>query len=96
MRSTAIIALFALSLLPATALAQASPQAAAPQSATSASPTTSRSGGLTQSNSSNAPRSARAGGRLCNSTAWMRRRRCPRPCTSADERSVGVAHLPQY
>ena len=47
MRSVAI-ALFALSLLPATAFAQASQQAAAPPSATAASPTPSRSGGLTR------------------------------------------------
>ena len=48
MRSTAVIALFALSLLPATAFAQASQQAAAPPSATMASPAPSRAGGLTR------------------------------------------------
>ena len=47
MRSVAI-ALFALSLLPATAFAQASQQAAAPPSATAASPAPSRSGALTR------------------------------------------------
>jgi hypothetical protein len=48
MRSTAVIAFFALSLLPATAFAQASQQAEAPPSATAASPAPSRSGGLTR------------------------------------------------
>jgi hypothetical protein len=47
MRSV-VIALFALSLLPATAFAQANQQAAAPPSATAASPTPSRSGSLTR------------------------------------------------
>jgi hypothetical protein len=47
MRSV-VIALFALSLLPATALAQASQQAAAPPSATTASPAPSRAGSLTR------------------------------------------------
>jgi len=48
MRSTVICALFALSLLPATALAQASQQAAAPPSSASASPASSRAGALTK------------------------------------------------
>ena len=48
MRSTAVIALFALSLLPATAIAQANQQAAAPPSAIAASPAPSGSGGLTR------------------------------------------------
>src|SRR5208282_1227468 len=47
MRSV-VIALFALSLLPATAFAQANQQAAAPPSATAASPAPSRSGALTR------------------------------------------------
>jgi hypothetical protein len=47
MRSV-VIAFFALSLLPATAFAQASQQAAAPPSATAASPAASRAGGLTR------------------------------------------------
>ena len=47
MRST-VIALFALSLLPATAFAQTDQQAAAPPAATAASPTPARSGGLTR------------------------------------------------
>jgi hypothetical protein len=47
MRSKAVIALFALSLLPATAFAQASHQAAQ-LSATAASPAPSRSGSLTR------------------------------------------------
>jgi hypothetical protein len=48
MRSTAICALFALSLLPATALAQANQQAAAQPSSPSASPAPSRGGALTR------------------------------------------------
>ena len=48
MRSTAVFALLALSLLPVTALAQASQQAAAPPIWTSASPAPSSSGGLTR------------------------------------------------
>ena len=53
MRSTAAFALFVLSLLPATTLAQASAQAAGQQAAaqpspTAASPTPSRAGGLTR------------------------------------------------
>jgi len=48
MRSTAVFAFFALSLLPATALAQAPQQAAAQPSSTSASPALSPSGGLTR------------------------------------------------
>ena len=48
MRSTAIVALFALSLLPATAFAQASPQAAAADSSATASPASSPSSGITR------------------------------------------------
>src|SRR6516165_4604511 len=48
MRSTAVIALFVLSLLPATAFAQADQQAAAPSGATAASPAPPRLGGLTR------------------------------------------------
>jgi|SRR6516165_7421993 len=48
MRSTAVFALLALSLLPATALAQAPQQAAAQPSSTSAGSATSSSGGLTR------------------------------------------------
>ena len=48
MRSTAVLALFALSLLPATALAQAPQQAAAQPSSTSARPAPSSSGALTK------------------------------------------------
>jgi hypothetical protein len=48
MRSTAICALFALSLLPATALAQTNQQAAAQPSSPSASPAPSRAGALTR------------------------------------------------
>jgi uncharacterized protein YciI len=47
MRST-VIALFALSLLPATAFAQTDQQAAAPPAATAASPAPARSGSLTR------------------------------------------------
>ena len=47
MRST-VIALFALSLLPATAFAQTNQQAAAPPAATAASPAPARSGSLTR------------------------------------------------
>jgi hypothetical protein len=48
MRSTAVFAVFALSLLPATALAQAPQQAAAQPSSTSASPAPSPSSGFTR------------------------------------------------
>jgi hypothetical protein len=48
MRSTVIFALFALSLLPATALAQANQQAAAQPGSASASPVPSRAGALTR------------------------------------------------
>jgi hypothetical protein len=48
MRSTAVIALFALSLLPATAFAQANQQAAAPSGAAAASPASAQSGGFTR------------------------------------------------
>jgi len=48
MRSTAAFALFALSLLPATALAQTGQQAAAQLTASAASPAPSRAGGLTR------------------------------------------------
>jgi hypothetical protein len=48
MRSTAAFALLALSVLPATALAQAPQQAAAQPSSTSASPAPSAAGGLTR------------------------------------------------
>jgi len=48
MRRTAVFALFGLSLLPATALAQADQQAAAPPSSTAASPAPSSSGALTR------------------------------------------------
>jgi hypothetical protein len=48
MRLSAVSALFALSLLPATALAQASQQAAAPPSSTSANPAPTSTGGLTK------------------------------------------------
>jgi hypothetical protein len=48
MRSTAVIALFALSLLPATAFAQANQQAAAPSGTTAAGPAPARAGGLTR------------------------------------------------
>jgi hypothetical protein len=48
MRSTALVALFALSLLPVTAFAQAPQQAAAQPSSTAASPAPSPSGGLTR------------------------------------------------
>lgn len=48
MRSTAVFALFALSLLPATVLAQVSQEAAAPPGATSTSPVVSPSGSLTR------------------------------------------------
>jgi len=48
MRSTTAFALFALSLLPATALAQTSQQAAAQPSPSAASPTPSRAGGFTR------------------------------------------------
>jgi hypothetical protein len=48
MRYTAVLALCALSLLPATAFAQANQQAAAQPSATAASPAPARAGGLTR------------------------------------------------
>ena len=48
MRSTAVIALVSLSLLPATAFAQANQQAAAPPAVTAASPAPARSGSLTR------------------------------------------------
>ena len=48
MRSTTAFALFALSLLPATALAQTGQQAAAQPTASAASPVPSRAGGLTR------------------------------------------------
>ena len=48
MRSTAVIALFALSLLPASALAQANQQATAASGATAASPASAQSGGFTR------------------------------------------------
>jgi hypothetical protein len=48
MRSTTALALFALSLLPATALAQTGQQAAAQSTASTASPAPSRTGGLTR------------------------------------------------
>jgi phage terminase small subunit len=48
MRSTAVFALLALSLLPANALAQAHQQAAAPPNSASASPAPSSSGSLTR------------------------------------------------
>ena len=48
MRRTAVFALFGLSLLPATALAQANQQAAAAPSSTAASPASSSSGALTR------------------------------------------------
>jgi hypothetical protein len=48
MRSTAAFALFALSLLPATALAQTSQQAATQPTASATSPAPSRAGGLTR------------------------------------------------
>jgi hypothetical protein len=48
MRSTAVFAVFALSLLPVTALAQAPQQAAAQPGSTSASPAPSPSNGLTR------------------------------------------------
>jgi hypothetical protein len=48
MRSTTAFALFALSLLPATALAQTGQQAAAQPTASAASPAPSRAGGLTR------------------------------------------------
>jgi hypothetical protein len=48
MRSTIISALLALSLLPATALAQGNPQTAAAESSPSASPTPSATGGITR------------------------------------------------
>jgi hypothetical protein len=48
MRSIVVIALLALSLLPATAFAQANQQAAAPPAATAANPAPARSGGLTR------------------------------------------------
>jgi hypothetical protein len=48
MRSTAVIALFALSLLPVTAFAQADQQAAVPSGATAASPGPPHSGGFTR------------------------------------------------
>ena len=48
MRSTAILALFTLALLPATALAQAGQQAATQPSSTAASPAPSRPGALTR------------------------------------------------
>ena len=48
MRHIAVFALFALSLLPATALAQANQEAAAPPSTTAASPVSSSSGSLTK------------------------------------------------
>jgi hypothetical protein len=48
MRSTVVTALFALSLLPATAFAQANQQAAAPPAATAANPAPVRSAGFTR------------------------------------------------
>jgi len=48
MRHITVFALFALSLLPATALAQANQEAAAPPSTTAASPVSSSSGSLTK------------------------------------------------
>jgi len=48
MRRTVVFALFGLSLLPATALAQADQQAAAPPSLTAVSPATSSSGAMTR------------------------------------------------
>jgi hypothetical protein len=48
MRSILIPALFAVSLLPATALAQTGPQTAAVDSAASASPATAGAGGITR------------------------------------------------
>jgi hypothetical protein len=48
MRSTVIVALFGLSLLPATALGEANPQTAAIESSTWASPTGSAARGITR------------------------------------------------
>jgi hypothetical protein len=48
MRSTVIVALLGLSLLPATTLAQTSPQTAAIESSTSAPPAPSGAGGITR------------------------------------------------